>query len=422
MAGVGGAGAAAATGENVAQHVASIAIKPILGYRELGHHKSWTAQIHSNDPCEDTICTTEIYGDPFVGVFDGHGGRGCADFCALKVASEFRRSYKRGGRGAVMSKLEALKAKMFESNKRGRDVVHLADAKHELEQSFTSCDRIWLDGVSKNPKMNKMGCCALACYCENGQAFIGNAGDCRAVLGRLHAGGQTGDEYRCVQITQDHTASNSVEQQLVARRSTDPVPFRASNRSVKSNGPQRVAGSLMVTRALGDAYLKDSELSDPPFKEHCPYITAQPETFVIDLTPEDKFIVLASDGIWDLLSNESVVKIVGKVMTATTRLENSAAGSLVASAPLDNDGINPAGAVVARAIQKICQDHGLSDKELCTVPAGSRRRQLHDDMTVIVLILSSDERDDHATKRPRTAVVGSSGTMPAAAAEGSAGM
>lgn len=44
--------------------------------------------------------------------------------------------------------------------------------------------------------------------------------------------------------------------------------------------PLRVAGSLAVTRAIGDAYLKVPELSLPPFRQHVPYITAQPQTSI----------------------------------------------------------------------------------------------------------------------------------------------
>lgn len=42
-------------------------------------------------------------------------------------------------------------------------------------------------------------------------------------------------------------------------------------------GIKRVAGSLAVTRALGDAYLKTPLLSFLPYKSHAPYITARPE-------------------------------------------------------------------------------------------------------------------------------------------------
>jgi serine/threonine protein phosphatase PrpC len=61
-------------------------------------------------------------------------------------------------------------------------------------------------------------------------------------------------------------------------------------------GIKRVAGSLAVTRALGDAYLKTPKLSFLPYKKHAPYITARPEVNCRLLVKEgDKVLILATD-------------------------------------------------------------------------------------------------------------------------------
>ena len=39
-------------------------------------------------------------------------------------------------------------------------------------------------------------------------------------------------------------------------------------------------------------------------------VTAEPEILELDLCPDDRFIVLASDGVWEFLSNEDIGKIV----------------------------------------------------------------------------------------------------------------
>lgn len=51
-------------------------------------------------------------------------------------------------------------------------------------------------------------------------------------------------------------------------------------------GVWRVLGSLAVSRAIGDQYLKQ-------------WVTAEPETKVVKLDPEYEFLLLASDGLWD---------------------------------------------------------------------------------------------------------------------------
>ena len=53
----------------------------------------------------------------------------------------------------------------------------------------------------------------------------------------------------------------------------------------------------MLCRSIGDADLK-------------PALTAQPEVTQHPLTAEDEFVVLASDGLWDKLSNEEAVGLV----------------------------------------------------------------------------------------------------------------
>lgn len=62
------------------------------------------------------------------------------------------------------------------------------------------------------------------------------------------------------------------------------------------NGIWRVQGSLAVTRAIGDAHLKQ-------------WVIAEPETREIRIEPRHEFLILASDGLWETVSdsNPSVI-------------------------------------------------------------------------------------------------------------------
>ncbi|GMP47011.1 hypothetical protein CsSME_00014954 [Camellia sinensis var. sinensis] len=64
-------------------------------------------------------------------------------------------------------------------------------------------------------------------------------------------------------------------------------------------------GELAVTRALGDWYMKSpfGSVSLSP-------LTAEPDVHQIVLTEDDEFLIMASDGIWDVLSNQEAVDIV----------------------------------------------------------------------------------------------------------------
>ncbi len=79
----------------------------------------------------------------------------------------------------------------------------------------------------------------------------------------------------------------------------------------------------MPSRALGDFRLKHKEFNfhnkspeygyRPPFKVHNgPYITHKPDIRTFDLTKEDAFLVLASDGLWDEMKVEEVPEIISK--------------------------------------------------------------------------------------------------------------
>ena len=57
----------------------------------------------------------------------------------------------------------------------------------------------------------------------------------------------------------------------------------------------RLGGVLAVTRAFGDHSLKDSGL------------IAVPHIVKYTLKPFDKFLVMASDGVWDELSDQEAI-------------------------------------------------------------------------------------------------------------------
>lgn len=75
---------------------------------------------------------------------------------------------------------------------------------------------------------------------------------------------------------------------------------------------------LQVSRSIGDAYLKRAEFNREPLLAkfrlrepfHKPILKAEPSIFVQKLYPEDQFLIFASDGLWEHLSNQEAVDIV----------------------------------------------------------------------------------------------------------------
>jgi serine/threonine protein phosphatase PrpC len=111
---------------------------------------------------------------------------------------------------------------------------------------------------------------------------------------------------RPIDLTTDHSAYNPAEVTAVLRRCNNAP--RAISAGV-GGGIKRVAGSLAVTRALGDAYLKTPLLSFFPYKRHAPYITARPEVNCRPIVKEgDKVLILATDGVWERASGEDILR------------------------------------------------------------------------------------------------------------------
>mmetsp|Transcript_1222 Transcript_1222/g.1881 ORF Transcript_1222/g.1881 Transcript_1222/m.1881 type:complete len:125 (+) Transcript_1222:451-825(+) len=111
--------------------------------------------------------------------------------------------------------------------------------------------------------------------------FVANAGDSRCVLGRSGT---------CVPLSFDHKPENQVEIERIHAAG-----------SVITEG--RVDGHLNLTRAMGD--LKFKKKAGLTAEQHC--ITANPDVFTYDLTPECDFVLMGCDGCWETKSNEEMV-------------------------------------------------------------------------------------------------------------------
>lgn len=127
------------------------------------------------------------------------------------------------------------------------------------------------------------GCTAVCAIVSDNHLVVANAGDSRCVLSR---------DGKAVALTEDHKPNNEEE----------------FSRIMKAGGfvaDGRVNGSLNLSRALGDLEYKQAQL--PPEEQ---MVTANPEIRTLRLTHDDEFLILACDGIWDVLSNQEAVDFV----------------------------------------------------------------------------------------------------------------
>ena len=80
----------------------------------------------------------------------------------------------------------------------------------------------------------------------------------------------------------------------------------------------RVNGQLAVSRVFGDFEYKGTKGKDPKKQ----LITPEPEIYVRERDANmDEFMVLACDGVWDVMSNEDIVDFIADRMRVTADLE-----------------------------------------------------------------------------------------------------
>ncbi|KAG7246523.1 hypothetical protein CRUP_023549, partial [Coryphaenoides rupestris] len=152
---------------------------------------------------------------------------------------------------------------------------------------------------------------------------VANAGDCRAVLGVQEEDGS----WSALPLSRDHNAQNERELQRIRGRH----PRSESSTVVVED---RLLGVLMPLRAFGDVSFKWSrELQSgvlqglesgvdldslnmyqhtPPNYLTPPYLDAAPELLYHKLRPQDHFLILASDGLWDEMGSQQAVQLVGE--------------------------------------------------------------------------------------------------------------
>lgn len=177
------------------------------------------------------------------GVFDGHGG--------AKVA-------------------EYVKENLF--NNLVSHPKFISDTKVAIDDAYKSTDSEFLESDSSQ---NQCGSTASTAVLVGDRLFVANVGDSRAIICR---------EGNAIPVSKDHKPDQTDERQRIE----DAGGF------VMWAGTWRVGGVLAVSRAFGDKLLKQYVVVDPEIREE-----------VVDDTLE--FLILASDGLWDVVSNEEAV-------------------------------------------------------------------------------------------------------------------
>lgn len=217
----------------------------------------------------------------FFAVYDGHAGAKVSACCAAQLMEHIIANEDFRGKLDVTQGTE-----IFPS---------IEDVQKGIKTGFLQFD----DRMRTLPEMvsgeDKSGSTAVCTIVSPTHIFFANCGDSRAVLCR---------DAICPFSTTDHK----------------PVDPREKERIQNAGGSvmiQRVNGSLAVSRALGDFEYKNVEGKGPCEQ----LVSPEPEIFTQERNEKDEFLVLACDGIWDVMSNEELCDFVRSRMLITESLE-----------------------------------------------------------------------------------------------------
>ncbi|MCO5603499.1 hypothetical protein L7F22_057650 [Adiantum nelumboides] len=272
-----------------------------------------------------------------IGVYDGHGGPEASRFITNRL----------------FPKIEAF----------ARDTGGMS-AK-VLKQAFSATEEEFVGLVDKNwrakPHIASVGSCCLVGVISGNYFYAANLGDSRVVLGTVSHG-----KVVALRMSQEHNACNvEVREELKAQHPDD------SHIVVLKHGVWRVKGIIQVSRSIGDVYLKKPEYnkdyhfsrSGSPLLLKKPVLSAEPSLHERALSHGDRFLIFASDGLWEHMTDQEAVDMVQKGS------RNGIARSLVRG-----------------ALQQAAKKREMSYADLKKIEPGVRR-YFHDDISVVVVYL-----------------------------------
>ncbi|PSS28804.1 Protein like [Actinidia chinensis var. chinensis] len=180
------------------------------------------------------------------GIFDGHGGSRAAEF---------------------------LKEHLFENLM--KHPQFLTNTKLVISETYQQTDTDFLE--SEKDTYRDDGSTASTAVLIGNHLYVANVGDSRTVISKAGT---------AIPLSEDHKPNRSDERKRIEN----------AGGVVMWAGTWRVGGVLAMSRAFGNRMLKQ-------------FVVAEPEIQDLEIDEEFELLVLASDGLWDVVPNEDAVAL-----------------------------------------------------------------------------------------------------------------
>ena len=211
----------------------------------------------------------------FIGVCDGHGlvGHDVSKYLINNLPKNLNQELK----------------------KTNKYIAHRETLYSTMKRVFVNTNK----DLCKNPNIDTQfsGSTCVTIILTKNKIISGNAGDSRAVMGRFING-----EWKSIDLSHDQKPNNPGERERILAHGGRIEAYKDENGG--DFGPPRVwlkyedVPGLAMSRSFGDEVAASvGTISEPEIEE-------------FDITEDDKFIIIASDGIWEFISSQECVNFI----------------------------------------------------------------------------------------------------------------
>ncbi|XP_003390138.2 PREDICTED: protein phosphatase 1D-like [Amphimedon queenslandica] len=321
----------------------------------------------SLSPKESLLSNPEMREQAFVGVFDGHGGKEAAKYA----------------RENLWSVIQDQSNFLTQDPQSVREAI--SNAYLQLHNTMEESRASWVP--NKTGDLSTAGTTASTVIFRKNHIYVANVGDSTGIMGvRNPRYGEPGEPQIIPKLlTKDHKPEDPEEQENIRRLGGEvALSLKGVMRvvwermRVKSNGKKEIdrIPFLSVARSLGDFWSYSAQSGEYTVSP-VPYVY----DFPLDLN-EQKFIVLASDGLWNVMSPSDVVNFISDFDSKGTSGSNNSSDTNV-----QRDVVS---ALIKEALSR-----------------WSRKKLQADNIAVLIAYLSEEEEEEETGAPPLFDVVSS---------------
>ena len=184
-------------------------------------------------------------------------------------------------------------------NLKNKNILTEKELTHQIiTETFLIVNNMLVSNENINSLFSGSTCVSVIFTPE--RLIVPNIGDSRAVLARFD---KSSGKYKAIELSRDHKPTEKDEAKRIYENDGRIQPFTEDGEFV---GPQRVwikdeeVPGLAMTRSFGDRVAATvGVMSEPEIKE-------------FDFDENDKYMIIASDGIWEFISSQECVDIIQK--------------------------------------------------------------------------------------------------------------